>query len=60
MAKNHDIIEVEVEIIHQTETAIKVENLKGVNVWLPKSKIEIHDNGEISLPEWLAIDRELV
>lgn len=58
--KNHDIIEVAVEIKHQTEKAILVTNLRGLNTWLPKSQIEINSENEISLPEWLAVDKELI
>lgn len=60
MPKNHDIIEVSVIIKHQTEKAILVDNLKDKPIWLPKSQIEIQSETEISLPEWLAVDKELI
>ena len=63
MAKNHDIIELQVLIKRSTEKAIMVENLKRRDVWLPKSQVEIDgptSRTTIQLPEWLAIDKELV
>lgn len=43
------------------DKAVMVENLNGDKVWLPKSQIEIDEQDkEIQLPEWLAIDKELV
>lgn len=58
--KNHDIIEVSVIIKHETEKSILVDNLKGKPIWLPKSQIEIQNANEISLPEWLALDKDLI
>ncbi len=55
-----DIIEIDVVILHETAKAIMVENYNEENVWIPKSQIEIHNDGlTIQIPEWLAIDKEL-
>lgn len=52
-------INLELEILHETHLAVMVENVEGENVWLPKSKIDI--NGDfIDVPEWLAIEKDLV
>jgi hypothetical protein len=53
------LTDIELEIKAETDRAVMVENLKGKVVWLPKSQIEI-DNGVITLPEWLAIEKELI
>lgn len=29
-------------------------------VWLPKSQVEINDDGTVTMPRWLAIDKELI
>ena len=61
-----DLVELTLEVKAQTGKAVKVKNLKGVWVWLPKSQIAIHedDHGEnlfdITVPEWLALDNELI
>lgn len=60
MPKDDKIVDIKVHIKHETEKAILVDDLKGKPVWLPKSQVEIHPDGEISLPEWLAIGKGLV
>lgn len=64
MRKNHDIIEVEVFAKRHTEKALMVENLKGEDVWLPRSQVDPSDDlmGDrtLQMPEWLAIDKELI
>lgn len=56
-------VEVYVEIKRETELAVLVSD--GVSeFWLPKSQIEIEHrkdgHAEITLPEWLAIDKEII
>jgi hypothetical protein len=51
------------EIKHETDDAILVND--GVNeIWLPKSQIEIdyvnETDAQITLPEWLAIDKGII
>lgn len=47
------------ELRHETEGAFLVHD--GVRqVWLPKSMTENNDDGTFTLPEWLAIEKELV
>ena len=64
--KKHDIMELTVLKKHETEKAILVQNLKQKDVWIPKSQIEIDSEDEetsmidIQIPEWLAIDKELL
>jgi hypothetical protein len=29
-------------------------------VWLPRSQIEINDDDTVTMPEWLALDKELI
>ena len=64
--RKHDIIELKVLKKHETEKAVLVENLKEKDVWIPKSQIEIDYEDEetslidIQIPEWLAIDKELL
>lgn len=59
MHKKHDIIELDLAVKRETDRAVMVENLKNKNVWLPKSQVEVDQDG-IQLPEWLAVDKELI
>lgn len=63
MRKNNPIIDLEGVIHHQTERAVlfSIDGERDHATWLPRSQIEIHDDdGVISLPERLAIEKELV
>jgi hypothetical protein len=61
------IIELKIQIEHFTNKAILVKNLNDNKVWIPKSQIELDDEElsigqiqEIQIPEWIAVDKELV
>jgi hypothetical protein len=54
-----NIIHLDMTTHHETENAVLVRNLKSKAVWLPKSQIKINDDG-IQMPEWLAIEKELI
>jgi len=58
MKKNHDIISIPASIKHETENAYLIEHWPEP-VWVPKSQCEF-DEGELQIPEWLAIDKGLV
>ena len=53
-----DLLDVVVQILGETEKAVKVRNEENEEVWIPKSQVEIERrlNGyaEITMPEWLA------
>lgn len=59
-----DLIDLQIEIIHETEKGILVTDGK-TTVWLPKSAIEVERDSKrprfatITLPESLATDKEL-
>jgi hypothetical protein len=60
-----DLVEVTGEIYAETEKAIMFsdDGERGNAVWLPRSQIEIHQEGEkvtIVMPEWLAKEKEFV
>jgi hypothetical protein len=54
-----EIVDVDVEIHAQTERAVQVYDGERT-VWLPRSQIELNDNGTISMPFWLAREKELI
>ena len=53
-----DLITLDCELFHETEKAILI-SIDGETTWLPKSMVEYED-GEIVLPEWLAIEKRLI
>jgi hypothetical protein len=57
------IVEIEAKVKSRSSTgkAVMIENLNGENVWIPLSQCEIDANDNtIQMPEWLAIEKELV
>ena len=52
-----DLVTLEGELLHETDKAMLV-SIDGEKTWLPKSMVEYED-GEVILPEWLAIERGL-
>lgn len=57
----NEVIELKIEILLETNNAIAIENLNGITVFIPKSQIEIsEDEKSMIIPEWLAIQKELV
>ena len=44
---------------HETEAAYLIHD--GTReVWLPKSQVEQNPDGTFTMPEWLAIEKELI
>lgn len=69
MKKTHELIDLNMVLLHQTEKAILVsdtgESSRGK--WLPKSQVEFafedpkrRDLIVVTLPEWLAQDKGLI
>lgn len=59
-----NLTDITVEQRHETASAILVHD-GDVQVWLPKSQIEIADSGDgrtivVTLPQWLAEEKGLV
>jgi len=57
--KGAEIIDVDVDLIHQTEKAWLVSPDGRHKVWIPKS-LGQYDNGVLTLPTSYAIDKGLV
>lgn len=54
-----DLIDIAVEIKWETKMAVQVSD--GIRtVWLPRSQVEINGDGTVTMPEWLAKDKELI
>ena len=62
MSKDEEFIDIIGTVKAETETAILVE-FAGTQAWLLKSQLEdwpdVGKEGDIVMPEWLAIAREL-
>lgn len=56
---NHDLVDISGEVRAQTERAIQFFD-GDTAVWLPRSQIEINDDGTVTMPEWLAVDKGLI
>jgi hypothetical protein len=56
---NHDLVDISGEIRARTARAIQFYDGERT-VWLPLSQIEINDDGTITMPEWLAMEKELI
>lgn len=55
-----DIVDLELTLIHETDLAILVKNLKGEDVWLPKSVVEDYGDGTYAVPHQWAMEKELI
>lgn len=56
---NHDLVDIAGECRAQTEKAVQFFDGDKL-VWLPLSQIEVNDDGTVTMPEWLAVDKGLV
>jgi hypothetical protein len=56
------LIDMELEVRHVTERGVLVSDGEK-EVWLPLSQVEINKETEttvVTMPEWLAIEKELI
>lgn len=61
MAKHEERVCVPYSEIEHETCAATLFSIDGKKVWLPKSQTKIHfKEREVELPEWLAIDKDLV
>jgi predicted kinase len=50
----------DIRVLHETEKAYRIDN-GTIVFWIPKSQCELSDDRKtLTLPEWLAIEKELV
>ena len=56
------LVDIQAEILGETEKAVAIENARGHKVWLPKGEIaidELTSPPTLTVPEWLVDQREL-
>lgn len=54
-----ELVDIAGEIQGETEKAIRFFD-GDRTVWLPKSQVEINDDGTVTMPEWLAEEKGLI
>ena len=53
------VVDIDAELLRETEGAYLIDD--GVRqVWVPKSQVVHNDDGTFTMPEWLAIRKDLV
>jgi hypothetical protein len=58
MSRN-ELVDIAGEIRVKTERALQFFDGERL-VWLPLSQIEVNDDGTVTMPEWLAQEKELI
>ncbi len=53
------LCDIAAELRHETAAAYLVFD-GAKKVWLPKSQVERNDDGTFTMPEWLAVEKELI
>lgn len=67
-ARKSDLVDIACEIRMEKEKAIAIwdgQHHDGLGkrekwTWLPKSQIEVNDDGTVTMPEWLVLDKGLI
>ena len=68
MGRGSEIVDLDLEFLVETESAMKFRDAYGKEAWLPKSQIDTgmagtpkpHELVAVSLPQWLAEEKDLV
>ena len=47
------------ELVRETDKAYLIQFEEGVEIWMPKSQVDISSDGYVTCPEWLVIENEL-
>lgn len=59
MAKKRELVDVEAELMGETEKAFRIYD-GAKTEWVPKSYVEMNDNGTFTMPEWLAQEKGFI
>ena len=57
--KDPKLVDLEFVLLFETEKAYHI-SVDGKEAWVPKSQCEDNGDGTITMPEWIAKDKELV
>lgn len=65
--RNDDPVEINCVLLYDNEESYKIEDADGREVYLPKSECTLDPEGAsegeditVTMPEWLAVDKQLV
>ena len=53
-------VEIDAAVVHETDAGLLLDYGGEEPVWVPKSLVEDNGDGTFSMPEWLAIEKEMV
>lgn len=53
-------VDIECIVLMKTAAAILVDVGKKEHVWLPESQTEDNEDGTVTVPEWLAMEKGLI
>ncbi len=59
MKKNHDLIDLALELVHETEKALLLSDGTRKE-WVPKSVVEVNADGTFTMPEKWAKDKGFI
>lgn len=51
---------IDVTVVHETEKAVKVQGPVGEPAWIPKSVIELYEDGTATPPEEFAAEKGII
>lgn len=55
------LVTFEATVVHQTDAAVLLESAEtGKQEWAPKSVAEVYDDGTVTMPESMAIEKGLI
>jgi len=55
-----NLVDLNLDLHHETDKAFLVSNGRTDKVWLPKSQVEDNGDNTFTMPEWLAYDKGLI
>lgn len=53
MKKNHTIVDIDCEVLHETDAAYLIDVGHADNYWVPKSQCDWDECGTMQMPQWL-------
>jgi hypothetical protein len=59
-SRSDRLCDVEGELLYETERAYRIDFGGDEPVWIPKSQVECNGDGTFTMPEWLAIEKEIL
>ena len=55
-----DLVDIDATLRHETDAAFLLDYGGEKPVWVPKSLVEDNGDGTFAMPEWLAIEKEMI